>query len=131
MFVHASATTMAPLLELDIRTNTTLDLIPSDRLGQPLLVLRIVELVGDGRQIELQLLSNELANLRVIVVPAERIDIRPVGDQIDVDGTVAKRGPFNHGPASERLAEVDIDRRILQLFGDRKFRRAWEGHVSG
>ena len=90
MFVHASATTMAPLLELDIRTNTTLDLIPSDRLGQPLLVLRVIELVGDGRQIELQLLSNELANLRVIVVPAERLDIRPVGDQVDIDGTVAK-----------------------------------------
>ena len=109
MFVHASATTMTPLLELDLRTNTTLDLIPSNRLDQPLLVLRVVELVRDGRQIKLQLLSNKLANLRVVVVPAENIDIRPVGDQVDVDGTVAERRPFDHGPAGERLAEVDVD----------------------
>jgi len=94
---------MTPLLELDIRADTTLDLIPSDRLDQPLLILRVVELVCNGRQIELQLFSNELANLRVVVVPVEQIDIRPVGDQVHVDGTVAERRPFDHGPASERL----------------------------
>ena len=100
---------MTPLLELDIRTDTTLDLVPSDRLDQPLLVLRVVELVCNGRQIELQLFSNELANLRVVVVPVEPIDIRPVGDQVHVDGTMAERRPFYHGPASERLREVDLD----------------------
>jgi len=104
---------MAPLLDLGLRTNTTLDLIPSNRLGQPLLIRRIVELVCDGRQVELQLFGNELANLRVVVVPVEKLDIRSVGNQVDIDGTVAERRPFDHGPASERLGEMDLDRRLL------------------
>jgi len=121
---------MAPLFELDIRTNATLNLIPSDRLDQPLLIRQIVELVCNGRQIELQLLSNELANLRVVVVPVEPVGIRSVRDQVDVDGTMAECRPFDHRPASERLAEVDLDRRLLQLFGDRNLRCAWERYVS-
>ena len=86
---RASAATMTPLPE--IGANTTLDLIPPDSVDQPLLILRVVELVCDGRQVELQLIRDELANFRVVVVPVKTFGVGSVGDQVDVDSAVAKR----------------------------------------
>ena len=118
VFFQASAATMtAPLPEV-VGTYTALDLVPSNIADEPLLVLRVIELVRDRRQIERQLIGYELANLRVVVVAVEVLDIWSVGDQIDVYSAVAERRPFNHCPARERLAEVDLNRCLLELFGD-------------
>ena len=81
---------ITPLPEM-VGAHTTLDLIPSNRLDEPLLILRVVELVCDRRQVKPQLIGDELANLRVIVVPLEKLDIGSVSDQVDVNGAVAER----------------------------------------
>lgn len=110
MFFQASAATMtAPLPEV-VGTNTALDLVPPNIADKPLLILRVVELVRDRRQIERQLIGYELANLRVVVVSVEVLDIWSVGDQIYVYSAVAERRPFDHCPSRERLREVDLNR---------------------
>ena len=90
MLFRASTATVTPLPE-SVGANTTLDLIPPDSVDQPLLILRVVELVCDGRQVELQLIRDELANFRVIVVPVKTFGVGSVGDQVDVNSAVAKR----------------------------------------
>ena len=118
MLFQASAATMAAPLPEVVGTNTALDLVPSNIADEPLLILRVVELVRNRGQIERQLIGYELANLRVVVVAVEVLDIWSVGDQIYVYSAVAECRPFNHCPARERLAEVDLNRCLLELFGD-------------
>jgi hypothetical protein len=101
---------MAPLpLPEMVGANTTLDLVPPNIIDEPRLVLQVVKVVCNGRQIKPELLSDELANLRVIVIPTEPFDVWSVSDQVDVNRAVAKRRPLDHGPASERLGKVDLN----------------------
>src|SRR5258708_18316746 len=96
--VHAP--TMPPLSLYEVvGAHPTLDLIPPDIIDQPLLVLCVVELVCHGGQIELEVLRDELAELPVVVVPAENGRIRSVGDQVDVHGAVAKGCPLDPPPS--------------------------------
>lgn len=63
---------------------TYLDLVPSDLVHEPVLVLLVVEEFGYGREVESELVVDEEADLGIVVVSSHELDVGSVPNQVDV-----------------------------------------------
>lgn len=128
MPVCEMVSTMAKSVAALPRSHAALYFVPADLLNQPLLILLIVELLGDGRKIESETVDDEEADFwehicvnreggdvekfrltGVVVITGEAVDTGAISDQVDIyfpDSLVEFEVECESLPTNSGMAEL-------------------------